>query len=101
MIHCDVVYFVLNLEEHCDVVYYVTLHFRKIIVFFLSRVSINKLDIWISVFWLFQRARAFFRAKEGDAKTLINFGWPKESTVTGARILSEVSRSQGFGHSTA
>ena len=75
---CLSYFVVLNLEEHCDVVYYDTLRFRKNNpVFFLFRVSINKLDIWISVFWLFQRARAFFPAKEGDAKTLINCGWPK------------------------
>ena len=41
-----------------------------------NAISINKLDIWISVFWYFERARAFFRAKEGDAKTFINCGWP-------------------------
>ena len=74
---CLSYFVVLNLEEHCDVVYYDTLRFRKNNrVFSFFRVSINKLDIWISVFWLFQRARAFFRAREGDAKTFINFGWP-------------------------
>ena len=73
---CLSYFVVLTLEEHCDLIYYDTLRFLKKTVFSLFRVSINKLDIWISVFWLFQRARAFFPAKEGDAKTLINCGWP-------------------------